>query len=406
MPSSGIGIGGEVFEQWLDRAAYDPEIIDRDLRRIQDLGLNSVSAFVYRRALPAMNLLDFLRRARDLGLRVNLSLRPGTPMDFRWQEMRELIEGFRLAENDTVFAYDLAWEPSHYDHRHQRSYAPLWAEWAVKRHGSLEAAERAWGVPMPREDGKPGVPPSSMLVNDGPWRKLVADYRAFLDDLVGSRYAEARRLVRSVDPRHPVSFRMQHAGDPTLNWEALLPYDFPGLRDAIDIWEPEAYGRIGDWDRVKAGSFTAAWARMWDPSKPLIWAEIGYTVWDPSLSAPSPGRQEFAARYYRDFYRMMRESGADGVFFWWWPGGFRLNENSDFGIIEPDGTDRPVTRVIREEGRRFLEAPKPPPPDRWIEVDRDRDARGLFGIYEAVGEEYWRAVSGGKTPGLRPAAPR
>jgi hypothetical protein len=32
---------------------------------------------------------------------------------------------------------------------------------------------------------------------------------------------------------------MQHAGDPTLNWEALLPYDFPGLAGAVDIWEPE-----------------------------------------------------------------------------------------------------------------------------------------------------------------------
>jgi hypothetical protein len=34
-------------------------------------------------------------------------------------------------------------------------------------------------------------------------------------------------------------------------------------------------------------------------------------------------------------------------------------------------------------------------------VDRDRDARGLFGMYEAVREEYWKGIGEGKTPGLR-----
>jgi hypothetical protein len=70
--------------------------------------LNSVSAFIYHRDLGAQHLLDFLFRCQRLGLKVNLSLRPGTPMEFRWTEMQALIEHFRLAENDTVMAYDLA----------------------------------------------------------------------------------------------------------------------------------------------------------------------------------------------------------------------------------------------------------------------------------------------------------
>ena len=69
--------------------------------------------------------------------------------------------------------------------------------------------------------------------------------------------------------------------------------------------------------------------------------------------APDPKKLAFEGRYYADFYRMMIESGADGVFFWWYPGGFRLGENSDFGIINPDGTDRPATTVIRSEGPAF-----------------------------------------------------
>jgi hypothetical protein len=180
-----------------------------------------------------------------------------------------------------------------------------------------------------------------------------------------------------------------------------MAYDLWGLRDAVDIWEPEAYGRIGDWERVKPGRFTADYARLCDPAKPVVWSEMGNTVWDPARMAPSPERIEWTAQYYRDFYRMMTDSGADGVFFWWYPGGYRVNENSDYGILNPDGTDRAITRAIREEGARFLAAPKPPPPNHWIAVDREGDARGLVGLYEAVKTEYWRAISEGKTPGLR-----
>ncbi|MBN1443942.1 MAG: hypothetical protein JXA90_14625, partial [Planctomycetes bacterium] len=402
MPSSGVGLASWAeFERWLDRASYDPEVIERDLARVRAVGFNSVSAFIYHDSLPAGNLIDFLRRCDRHDLRVNLSLRPGTPMDFRWREMREIIESCRLPEWDVVMAYDLAWEPSHQGDAHQRSYAPLWVEWVRKHYGDLQAAEDAWGVTFPGTPETPSVPPMSRLIRDGPWRDLVADYRAFLDDLVGEKYAEARRLVRTVDTDRPVSFRMQHAGDPTLNWEAMLPYDFWGLRDAVDIWEPEAYGRIGDWERVKPGRFTADYARLCDPSKPVVWAEAGTSVWDLRRGRPDPEQLEFQARFYRDIYRMLRESGSDGVFFWWYPGGFRVGERSDFGIINPDGTDRPVTRAIREEGPRFLAAPRPPSPDVWIDVDRDRDARGLFGIYEAVAERYWEAIRSGKTPGLR-----
>lgn len=398
MPSSGIGLGNQdLFEYWIDKASYDPEIVDRDLQRIKAMHLNSISAFIYHRSLPSGNLTDLLRRCEVLGLRVNLSLRPGTPLDFRWNEMKELIEQSQLAAHATVFAYDLAWEPSHLDHNHQKSYAPAWNQWLVTRYGSVSAAERAWGEPMPAD----GVPEARHLVEDGPWRKCVADYRAFLDDMLREKYSEARRLVRSIDPNHAVSFRMTAAGDPTFRDPGFLTYDFHGLAGAVDVWEPEAYGRIGDWEKVKPGRFTAAYARLCDPAKPLLWAEMGNSVWDANLQAPDPKAQAFQAQFYRDFYRMMRQSGAAGVMFWWYPGGYRVNERSDFGIINPDGTDRPVTRVIRDEAQAFLSAPGSPTPDCWIEVDRDADARGLFGMYERVKTDYWRAIAEGRTPGLR-----
>ncbi len=408
LPSSGIGIAGDYFEYWLDPGAYDPEVIERDLRRIQALNLNAVSAFIYHRSLAAQHLLDFLRRCERLGLRVNLSLRPGTPLDFRWPEMRALIEHYRLARHDTVFAYDLAWEPSHYDHAWQQRYRADWTAWVVHKYGGVAAARNIWAHPPPQAGAaspSPAtpleIPEANLLTRDGPWRRLVADYRLFLDELLQEKYAAARRLVKAIDPHHPVSFRMQFSGDPTLNTPTLLPYDLRGLAGAVDIWEPEAYGRIGDWERIKPGHFTAAYARLCHPGLPLVWAEMGYDCWHATRRETDPEKLQFAAGYYRDFYRLLRASGADGIFFWWYPGGFRLNENSDYGIINPDGTDRPVTRVIREEAARFLAAPKPPAPDQWIEVDRDADARGLPGIYEAVQAGYWSAIQGGHTPGLR-----
>jgi hypothetical protein len=369
------------------------------------MNLNAVSVFIHYESLGSQHLLDLLRRCEALGLHVNQSLRPGTPMDFQWRQMKELIEYYRLAQNDTVFAYDLAWEPSHGSHGEQeQAYAAAWNQWVAKRHGSVDAAEKAWGVAAPRASaGAPAlsVPPMTQLIADGEWRKLAADYRLFLDDQLREKYNAARQLVRSIDAHHAVSFRMSCTGDPLFNWDAVLTYDFYGLAGAVDVWEPEAYGRIGDWERVRPGEFTAAYARLCDARKPLFWAEMGYSVWDVNRMAPDPSKLGFEARYYTDFYRMMTESGADGVFFWWYPGGFRLWENSDFGIINPDGTDRPVTKVIRSEGARFLKAPKPGPPNYWITVDRDRDPRGLFGMYEAAKVEFWKAMNEGRRPALK-----
>jgi len=245
------------------------------------------------------------------------------------------------------------------------------------------------------------VPAMEQLTHDGAWRKLAADYRAFLDEKLRRAYGEARRLVRSVDPNHAVSFRMSNTGDPTYNWDQALAYDFYGLAAAVDLWEPEAYGRIGDWTRIKDGRFEREYARLCNPAKPYLWAEMGYSVWDNKQVAPDPQKLEFEGQYFRDFYRLMREAGCDGIFYWWYAGGYRLNEKSDFGIINPDGTDRPATKAIRAEGPKFLAAPKPPPPNYFIAVDRDRDARGIFGTYEACKDEFWRATAVKQNPGLK-----
>jgi hypothetical protein len=399
MPSSGIGIEDtEYFEYWLDPQPYDPDVIERDLADIAAMGMNMVSVFQYHRSLPGRNLLDLLDRCDSHGLKVNLSLRPGTPMDFPWDLVREMIQAGRLAQNDTVFAYDLAWEPFWREQAVRRPYDADWEAWVGQRYGSIAAAEKAWNCAIPRAEGRVTNPADEQVSKDGPWRAMVLDYRRFLNDLLHERYGRARELVRTIDPHHLVSFRMSIAGDPTAS-PAAMGYDFAGLAQAVDILQPEGYGRIGDWEQVKPGWFTTAYGRCVAPHLPVLWAEFGCSTW--SGLQQDPARLEFAARFYEDFYTMAYRSGANGTVCWWFPGGYRTNERSDYGIVNPDRSWRPVTHVIKRWAEKMT-APRPNPrPDVWLEADPGRDVDGLFGLYRRLKGDFWQAVEAGRTPGLR-----
>ena len=402
MPSSGIAREeGEPFEQWLGPRGYDPEIVGRDLRRIKDMGMNMVSVFLYHQSHPWGNLIDFLRQCEENDLRVNLSLRPGTPLEFEWDKVREMIEGNRLASNNVVFAYDLAWEP-HFEGFEDRSrYTQEWNDWIGKKHGGLEAAFTAWGFKTDLIHGLFPVPQSKQWYESGPWDRMALDYGDFLNDLLQEHYSKARNLVRSIDPNHAVSFRMQYAGDPTYWGPTWIPYDLKGVSKAVDIMEPEGYGRIGKWEQIKPGRFTVDYARAVAPDLPVFWAEAGLHSWDLASMSSTPENEERVAEFYRDYHRMLIESHSNGVAWWWYPGGFRTFENSDYGIINPDGTDRPVTKVIRELGPKVRYQGPRPEPEVIIGLDMRARPGGLAGIYDKVKEAYWAAIDAGKTVGLR-----
>ena len=403
MPSSGIGTeDGEYFEHWIGARPYDPEIIDRDLDHMKQMGLNSVSIFVYSGYEKDQNLLDILCRLDARGMKANVALRPGLPSWFDWEKIKAIIVNARLAENDAVFAYDIAWEPMFGTNNDRKIYDGDWEKWIIERYGSVEAAEKDWKLAVPRNpDGSVTNPLPHQIDTDGDWRVMTAAYRRFLDTLLYKMYGDARRLIRSIDPNHHVSFRMAEAGNPNYRWDGRIPYDFAYLAAAVDIIEPEAYGRIGDWERVKPGWFEFEYAKWAAPDKPTMWAEMGVSAWDTSRMQDSPQRLDYQAMFYKAFYRLLTSTGANGVFFWWYPGGFRYGENSDYGIINPDGTDKPVTKVIRENAAGYLNGPSRPKPDYWITIDRDAHPDGIAGIYDAAKDEFWKAIADGKHPGLK-----
>ncbi|MGC8669344.1 MAG: hypothetical protein ACP5VE_14650 [Chthonomonadales bacterium] len=421
MPSSGIAMeDGSYFENWMGPRAYDPAVIERDLRRVAAIGFNMVSVFMYGDVAGDHNLVDFLNRCEAHGLKVNLSLRPGTPLDFKWDVIRPIITLNRLASDDTVFAYDLAWEPAWGNYAARKRWDPQWQSWLLRKYGSIEHAQQVLGEAIPTADGRITSPGDDDVRASSRIPHVVAAYRHFLDDLLDRTHMEARRLIRTVDAHHLLSFRMSIAGDPTAD-PASMGYDFTGLARSMDFMAPEGYGHIGDWNRVRDGWFTVAYAHLTAPGRPVMWAEFGYTSWNPGAATPAPKSAPFAERFdrrfyppqtvqfierfYSDFYRMVLKSGSNGSVCWWYPGGFRYGENSDFGIINPDGTWRGVTRVINRYAPAIRNRRKLPVPDAWITVDRDAHPDGIYGIYNACKDQFWKLVQDGHYPGLKSARP-
>ena len=105
------------------------------------MGVNAVSAFIYYDSLAAGNLPDFLRQCERNDLKVNLALRPGTPHRFRLGEMESDHRAIEAGAERRIFAYDLAWEPTHGTREdQQKNYTAAWREWVKKKYGSVEAA--------------------------------------------------------------------------------------------------------------------------------------------------------------------------------------------------------------------------------------------------------------------------
>lgn len=400
-PSSGIAQeNDDLYQRWLSPAAYDPETVERDLFHIEELGFNTVSAWVYPGEATWQNLLDFLRRCRAHHLTVSLMLAPQVGSTGEAASLQPLIERFQLPQNDTLLGYEIAWEPEFNSHKDRKGMDTAWEKWVVERYGSVANAEAKWKTRVPRNDtGKVTNPPDDALwKKEGSTTQLAIAYRLFLDDWLAIKFVPIVNRLHGIDPHHLVSFRMNHGGDPTNR--GGMPYTFEGLAGAVDYFGPEAYGRVGDWDRVKPGIFTAAYGRAIAPHKPIIWMEAGTSVWDATRNNVATDQLAFQGRFYDDFFRMAINSGANGIFFWWFAGGYRYGEGSDYGVLNPDGTDRPATTVIRRNGVAFKNAPMPTP-NEWLFFDRNTHPDGLVGVYDALSERFWAAIAQGRVPGLR-----
>jgi hypothetical protein len=400
LPSSGLAItNANDFEYYIENRAYDPVIIEHDLARIAALGFNSISVFIYNTSVANSHLLDLLRRARAHGFLVHLALRPATspPLAPSNSVFDAIIPPLRLSEKDEIMGYDIAWEPWWGGYDARQAFATQWENWVLARYGTLAAAYTAWGF-TPAAVAQ--FPSDTQLRSDGAWRVAVADYRRFVDEVLNSSYANARAHIRLLDPNHLVSFRQSEGANPFAD-PALYPIDIRSVSDALDYFSPEGYG-IGDsYAKSQTMLFAASYAQALASGKPMIWAEYGMNVWSGDPFVVNNDLLARQAYMYRNILQNAQLSRSAGTYAWWFCGGYRAFENSDYGVLNADGTTRPVTAVLNE----FAAAAKSPPdPVVWtpeLFYDRNTKAPGYAAIYEAINAQFQSLTTAGTIPLVR-----
>ena len=387
----------EYWVHWLSPRFYDPVRTQRDLEQLRAHGMNVVCVQFNNESM-ARAMMDLLERCRALDLRAFVYLPGGHPLSSDIELSQRLIRAGRLAESDAVFAYDIAWEPRVGDQQRRRQFDPIWREWIAERYGSIESAESDWRVRAPRdEDGRVTGPSREQILNDGPHRVMVAAYRRFLDDAISQGYGRVVRAIRDVDPHHLIGVRSGYGGNGNPWADAQMPFDLASGAKHLDFISPEGYGHGPSWETVRTAGLTTLYARMVSGGKPVWWAEYGMSV------HPQPNEQALVSQgeMYANFARMFVESGANGGAGWWFPGGYRVEERSDYGVFNPDGTPRPAALANRKWSERVaaIRGPKGPT-DVVIKVDRDLHPRGYSQIRARHEKEYVAAVEAGKSVAL------
>ena len=406
MPSSGIAEPvGSIFEHYVSREAYDPDVIEKDLDHLVDVGFNAVSIFVYVNAIETSNnILDLIEKCADRGIYVDLSIRPYCyPVKgYNAGSVKTLMTKLHFKDNENIIAYDIAWEPqlgNYTDGSVRKAWDADWTEWLKVQYGSLEKADAALGVKLTRTSvGTVLAPSDTQLDSNSPtYKELNNAYSRFIDDQVGQIFLPRINEMREHDPNHLISFRMANAGSAFVA-PSNYAYDFQSLKAAVDILEPEGYALSADTTRILQVDFASAYARYTNPDKPLVWKEYGRHIWSGSNFNPSEGLEEGQYDYYEAVLSHALNNSPCGMYCWYYAGGFRIGENSDYGILNPDGSDRLVTVLLREYAPKFIGQGERNANVSVITVERDDYTNHLTGMIDAITNKLSTAYLAGKRP--------
>ncbi|MBP5292813.1 MAG: hypothetical protein J6023_01635 [Clostridia bacterium] len=406
MPSYGVAepIGAN-FEHYVSRSAYDPDVIAMDLQHLKDIGFNAVSVFVYITTIEkSNNILDLIDQCEKLGIYVDLSIRPYSypVQNFKEDATHTLVTKLRFNENDNIIAYDIAWEPSLGTYKEgsvRQSWDKYWNDWLIVQYGSISHAEALLKTTIPKDSSGKAVAPSdaSLESTSASNRALNNAYYRFIDDQVGKVFNDKLTMMRQDDPNHLISFRMSNAGSPIAGMSTYC-YDFQSLVGAVDVIEPEGYGLHLDGDWIWQVEFANAYSRYTNPQKPLVWKEYGRHVWTGSNFNDNTAILADQEDYYSQVLEHALRTYANGMFCWFYAGGFRIGENSDYGILNPDGSDRPSTVKLREYAPLFIEQGERPSDPYLITVSRDDYANNIVGMFNASLSKIKDAISKSKLP--------
>lgn len=407
---------------WLTPGYYDPEQVDDDLQRLQDMGANFV-AIRANYINDRRSVLDFLRRCHNHNIFVYLLLQThkitvephyfeGIMMPFHFQKemVTEFIEETHISNNPALFAWDLIWEPSNWlfkdsvtmfgwngNPNFRQRWDNDWTEWINERYGSLPNAEADWGVPVPKTtEGVATSPSSKQFEEDGSWRIMVAAYRRFMGDLMNRQYNDACRTLRQLDPNHLISYRQGN----------LPPTDYTLISTLkhVDFFSMEAYSFPPKENGANKVGFVNRYLSYALEDKPFMWNEYGYGgLWGEHTRHLDGEDIEYQFEYVDMINREAYKNGASGIAPWWFAGGLRASEKTDFGITSPEGTLRPSGESVKRYGELYRTSPPSRPiPDKWFSLDLDAHSGGLWYVTNNNGAAaYEKATGEGKILGIR-----
>ena len=334
-----------------------------------------------------------MARCRNHHILVNVFVADADPRSLNVTALDSLLDAARLNHSSDLFAFDVAWEPHLGRHADRARYDVAWRRWVDLNYGSVENAETDWKFSAPRQNGALTNPDDVQLASDGPWRIFVAAYRRFVDEMLSQGY---RAVVQALHARGAmIGARSGYGGNGFPGVDPEMPFDLLSGAAHLDFVSPEGYGLGGDWPEFRAGGFTAAYARWAGGGKPVFWAEFGGSVY-PNTDAE---RLAVQADVIDKTYRMVVDSASNGSAVWWFPGGVRLDENSDFGIFDPSGAERPAAKRVRLHAQTEMPAAKVDTvADAVLFGDRDADALGVYGCQSSPADGLLPHAGSGKTP--------
>ncbi len=383
---------------WLEAAAFDPALIRRDFDRLEAAGVNALS-LRYLQERQAPQLWVVLDEARKRGLWIHLYVEGLQPLQMDLPRARRLIEAARLDRQWAVFALDLAWGPCLGTYQERAALNAEWKLWLKEQFGSEDHAETVLGRPLWRIAGQVTGPSDEELASDGEHRQAVALYRRFVDDFISRRQGEIKRFLRSLECRQLMSARTGSGGFGKARDERLFPADPATGAVHFDFISLDAGGLRGAADQFYEAGFLTAYGRGVSDGKPVAWLEFGESVG----AEPQPADYENQARVYRQMFDLAMKSDASGAFAWWYPGGLRVEEGTDMGMMEPDGLWRSSGGVIRRFAHQLRQSIRPVSGWRGREMDRSADARGLSGLWEKWKDVYRAETQAGRMEEIRPS---
>lgn len=394
---------------WLTDKYYDPIDVERDLDFLAKNGFNflftRLDGNVFEHSIP--QLLDFLDRCRKHNIRVGLGWPEAmSPLYYNQEAVAKFFRETGLQDDPTVLCYDLIWELGGVPliDKYRRYWDAPWRAWIEERYGSLENAESDWNHAVNRNERGDAVAPTlEQLRSDGDWRIMVAAYRRFMDDFLSAKWNVASRDIRGHAPNQLLTYRMGHLQYTNVSFTATGKH--------VDFMSPEGYDfRTGE-DGYNASCFASRFLDHAGCGKPIVWSEFGMSLtgnvyanqlfWDHENLTHYKEKEREQDALLRQFYKMILDSGCNGLAPWWWSGGIRRKEISDFGLIGLDGVPRLGLKSLIEQIPAFTRHRHRPEPNAWFEFDRDAHAAGLSQVCYGSGRDaYAKAANEGKWLGV------